>query len=178
MTYNSIKPGILAQWKKDKEHWGLHWADDSYVGLKNYRKKLFDTEVYQNFVLETRKITLLRNKEEKELECKNLSKEEYDKELMSIFKKYSSKINELSIERQVYNFQYCFLILEGKNREWKVGNTVLKNQIFWKGMLTRRDNTTNIIWVDETSIEPFKEGSYELQQQLLKKYHERINKKL
>ena len=178
MTINLIKPGILAQWKKDKEHWGLYWVDDPNVGLKSFREKLFDTEIYRDYVEETKKLFVLRSKEEKELKDKNLPEQEYDKELINIFTKYTEKVKNLELERQVFNFQYCFLILEGKNREWKVGNTIIKKQTFWKGMLTRRNNSTNIIWVDENSIEPYTEGSYELHQQLLKKHNERISKKL
>lgn len=176
MTINLIKPGVLAQWKKDKKHWGAHWDNDSNIGLREHRKKLFDTEVYRDYVEESKKIVLLRNKEEKELEKKNLPEKENDKELMNIFMRYSSKIKDLELERQVFNFQYCFLILDGKCREWKIGNTIMNKKIFWKGMLTRRNNTTSVIWVDQNDIEPYTEGSYELHQQLLKKHNQRINK--
>jgi hypothetical protein len=178
MTINMIKPGILAQWKKDKSHWGYHWKDDTNIGIKNHRIRLFDTEIYRDYVEESKKLILARNKEEKELENKNLSEKEHDKEIIDIFMKYSKEIKELELQKQIFTFQYCFLVLENKIREWKVGNTILKQQKFWKGMITRRDGNNQIIWLDEIDIEPYEEESYELNNHLLKKHRERINKKL
>ena len=178
MTNNKLNSGMLAQWKKDKTHWGYHWNEDRHMGIKDYRKKIFDSEIYQNYILESKKFTQSRDVEEKELQSKNLPEKEFDKELLRIYKSYVHKFKELEIQRQVFEFQYCFIVLENVKREWKVGNTILKQQTFWKSMITRRDGNNQFIWVDENDIEPYEEESYKLTNHLLKKHRERINKKL
>jgi len=90
--------------------------------------------------------------------------------------KQKTRISEEQVFEEL-KYQYALLVVDKLSHQYKVGNVILKNKVYWKCILTKQDGTTQYVWVEDDEVEPYVEGSYETKNLLLKKHLRRIENK-
>jgi len=90
--------------------------------------------------------------------------------------KQKTRISEEQVFEEL-KYQYALLVVDKLSHQYKVGNVILKNKVYWKCILTKQDGTTQYVWVEDDEVEPYVEGSYEIKNLLLKKHLRRIDNK-
>ena len=170
-----IKPGMLIQWKSnDPQKWGWYYPNKPIPTNQDFdlftnifqKKRIFEQDLTEE--LRTKLLSLSVQKHTELAQVKN--DENKEKKIIAIHRKYYLEAQEIEDKINLFRHQYPLMVIEKLVYSYKVGNTVLKERIFWKCILTKRNGEVQYIWVDDIDVELYQENSYDIKNILLKQH--------